>query len=119
MASAGPTFNSQQTILDLQDAIEFVNRRVINRADVVEQIFCALLTGEHALIQSRTGVGKSLLTEQVFMMFRGARYFKVQASKEQQPDTYFGGTPAAITTTTLALTRGHANQLAASLTARF
>jgi MoxR-like ATPase len=91
MASASPTFNSQQTILDLQDAIEFVNRRVINRADVVEQIFCALLTGEHALIQSRTGVGKSLLTEQVFMMFRGARYFKVQASKEQQPDTYFGG----------------------------
>lgn len=91
MASASTTFNSQQAILDLQDAIDFVNRRVINRAEVVEQIFCALLTGEHALIQSRTGVGKSLLTEQVFMMFRGARYFKVQASKEQQPDTYFGG----------------------------
>lgn len=84
-------FNAQQAILDLQDAIEFVNSRVINRSDVVEQIFCALLTGEHALIQSRTGVGKSLLTEQVFMMFTGARYFKVQASKEQQPDTYFGG----------------------------
>lgn len=84
-------FNTQQAILDLQDAVEFVNCRVINRSDVVEQIFCALLTGEHALIQSRTGVGKSLLTEQVFMMFNGARYFKVQASKEQQPDTYFGG----------------------------
>lgn len=91
MASASATFNTQQAILDLQDAIEFVNKRVINRAEVVEQIFCAILTGEHALIQSRTGVGKSLLTEQVFMMFRGARYFKVQASKEQQPDTYFGG----------------------------
>lgn len=85
------TFNVQQAILDLQDAIDFVNSRVINRTDVVEQIFCALLTAEHALIQSRTGVGKSLLTEQVFMMFKGARYFKVQASKEQQPDTYFGG----------------------------
>lgn len=85
------TFNVQQTILDLQDAIDFVNSRVINRADVIEQIFCALLTAEHALIQSRTGVGKSLLTEQVFMMFENARYFKVQASKEQQPDTYFGG----------------------------
>lgn len=83
--------NVQQTILDLQDAIEFVNSRVINRSEVVEQIFCALLTGEHALIQSRTGVGKSLLTEQVFRMFSGARCFRVQASKEQQPDTYFGG----------------------------
>lgn len=83
--------NVQQTILDLQDAIEFVNSRVINRSEVIEQIFCALLTAEHALVQSRTGVAKSLMTEQIFMMFRGARYFKVQASKEQQPDTYFGG----------------------------
>ncbi len=81
----------QQIILDLQDALEFVNARMINRTDVVEQIFCAILTGEHALIQSRTGVGKSLMTEQIFRMFKGARYFKVQASKEQQPDTYFGG----------------------------
>lgn len=84
------TWNSQQVILHLQDAIDYVNRRVINREEVVEQIFCALLTGEHALIQSRTGVGKSLMVEQIFRMFTGARYFKVQASKEQQPDTYFG-----------------------------
>ncbi|MCB0713080.1 MAG: MoxR family ATPase [Ignavibacteriae bacterium] len=85
-----PTLNVQQIILKLQDAIDFVNRRVINREEIIEQIFCALLTGEHALIQSRTGVGKSLMVEQVFRMFDGARYFKVQASKEQQPDTYFG-----------------------------
>lgn len=85
------TLDIQKTILDLQDAIEFVNKRVINRTDIIEQLFCAILTGEHALIQSRTGVGKTLLTEQIFLMFSGARYFKVQASKEQQPDTYFGG----------------------------
>jgi len=85
------TINVQQTILDLQDALDFVNRRMINRAEVSEQIFCALLTGEHALVQSRTGVGKSLMVEQVFRMFRDARIFRVQASKEQQPDTYFGG----------------------------
>ncbi|MGE3802654.1 MAG: AAA family ATPase, partial [Candidatus Kapaibacterium sp.] len=85
-----PTLNVQQIILKLQDAIDFVNQRVINREEIIEQIFCALLTGEHALIQSRTGVGKSLMVEQVFRMFDGARYFKVQASKEQQPDTYFG-----------------------------
>lgn len=83
-------FNPQQTILRLQNAIEFVNRRVINREEIVEQIFCAILTAEHALIQSRTGVGKSLMVEQIFRMFDGARTFRVQASKEQQPDTYFG-----------------------------
>src|SRR5512133_147908 len=84
-------FNIQPMIINLQDAMDFVNRRIINRSDIVEQLFCALLTGEHALIQSRTGVGKSLLAEQVFAMFSGARCFRVQASKEQQPDTYFGG----------------------------
>lgn len=91
METSAREYNVQQVIRELQDAIDFVNSRVINRMEIVEQIFCALLTAEHALIQSRTGVGKSLLTEQVFMMFSDARYFKVQASKEQQPDTYFGG----------------------------
>lgn len=71
--------------------MEFVEDRVINRKEVVEQIFLALLLGEHVLIESRTGVGKTLLAEQVFEMFEGANVFKVQASKEQQPDTYFGG----------------------------
>lgn len=78
-------------IASLKEAIEFVQERVINREEVIEQIFLALLIGEHVLIESRTGVGKTLLAEQVFRMFEGARTFKVQASKEQQPDTYFGG----------------------------
>lgn len=83
-------FDFQRTIQELQNAIEFVNSRLINREEVIEQIFCAILTGEHALIQSRTGVAKSLMTEQIFSLINGAKYFKVQASKEQQPDTYFG-----------------------------
>ncbi len=73
-----------------KEAADFVCQRVVNREEVVEQAFCALLTGEHLLLQSRTGVGKSLLAEQIFRMFSGARVFRVQASKEQQPDTYFG-----------------------------
>ena len=76
---------------DINDAIEFVQERVINRSEVIEQIFLAMLIGEHVLLESRTGVGKTLLAEQIFRMFEGARTFKVQASKEQQPDTYFGG----------------------------
>lgn len=74
----------------MRDAIDFVERRVINRASVVKRIFAALLTREHVLLQARTGVGKSLLANQVFAMFEGAALFEVQASKEQQPDTYFG-----------------------------
>jgi len=76
---------------ELKDAAAFIGTRVINREEVIEQAFCALLTAEHLLLQSRTGVGKSLLAEQIFNMFEGARLFRVQASKEQQPDTFFGG----------------------------
>lgn len=77
--------------VQLKEAAAFIGSRVVNREEVIEQAICALLTGEHLLLQSRTGSGKSLLAEQVFAMFEGARLFRVQASKEQQPDTYFGG----------------------------
>lgn len=81
----------ERAVTQVRDAISFVERRAINRSDTIKRIFCALLTREHVLLQARTGVGKSLLANQVFAMFEGARIFQVQASKEQQPDTYFGG----------------------------
>ncbi len=84
------TWSYEALSREFKYAVDFVCRRVVNREEVVEQAFCALLTGEHLLLQSRTGVGKSLLAEQIFRMFSGARVFRVQASKEQQPDTYFG-----------------------------
>ena len=79
------------SITELRTAIDFVNRVVVNRAEVIDQIFAALLTREHVLLQSRTGAAKSLLAQQIFALFSGASLFQVQASKEQQPDTYFGG----------------------------
>jgi MoxR-like ATPase len=81
----------EEAAKELKAAAAFIGQRVINREEVIEQAVCALLTGEHLLLQSRTGVGKSLLAEQLFSMFEGAKIFRVQASKEQQPDTYFGG----------------------------
>jgi len=77
-------------VSEIRAAIAFVEKRAINRSDVIKKMFCALLTREHFLLQARTGVGKSLLANQVYEMFEGARLFQVQASKEQQPDTYFG-----------------------------
>src|SRR5579883_466615 len=87
----GASRDMSAIIVDLNEALEFVQERIVNREEVVEQIFLAMLIGEHVLLESRTGVGKTLLAEQIFRMFEGARTFKVQASKEQQPDTYFGG----------------------------
>ncbi len=84
-------FHFQETLDLFRYSIEYVNRRIINRTAVIDQIFSAVLMREHALVQSRTGAAKSLLINQIFSMFEGAAVFKVQASKEQQPDTYFGG----------------------------
>jgi hypothetical protein len=83
-------FSFEAISRQFKEAADFVCQRVVNREEVVEQAICALLTGEHLLLQSRTGVGKSLLAEQLFAMFSGARVFRIQASKEQQPDSYFG-----------------------------
>jgi len=89
---SGPILLSVEEIaLKLKEAAQFIGQRVVGREEVIEQAFCALLTGEHMLLQSRTGVGKTLLAEQIFAMFEGARVFRIQASKEQQPDSYFGG----------------------------
>jgi MoxR-like ATPase len=84
-------FVFEEAVARLRAAIEFVNLQVVDRVDIIDQIFIALLMREHALLQSRTGAAKSLLARQVFVMFSGAATFQVQASKEQQPDTYFGG----------------------------
>lgn len=87
----GEVHSIDEIARELREAAAFIGQRVINREEIIEQAFCALLTAEHLLLQSRTGVGKSLLAEQIFGMFEGAHLFRVQASKEQQPDTYFGG----------------------------
>lgn len=92
MAHKGDVIHSIEEISkELKEAAWFIGQRVINREEIIEQAICALLTAEHLLLQSRTGVGKSLLAEQIFAMFEGASIFRVQASKEQQPDTFFGG----------------------------
>ncbi len=84
-------FSPESAVSALHRAMEVVNNAVVNRSQVVTQICLALLCGEHALIQSRTGAAKSLLAKQIFAAFDDASVFMVQASKEQQPDTYFGG----------------------------
>lgn len=91
MAASDHAYHPDHALDMILEAIQLVNRRIINRREVIDQIFSAMLMREHALIQSRTGAAKSLLAQQIFSMFEGANVFMVQASKEQQPDTYFGG----------------------------
>ncbi len=70
--------------------IHSLGRSVVGREDIIEQLIYAILTGEHMLLLSRTGMAKSFLANLVFNSFENARIFSSQASKDQTPDNYFG-----------------------------
>ncbi len=74
----------------LKQSIYFVNRQVLGRLDVIRQSFLALMTGEHQLVISRTGMAKSLLARQVFSCFEEARIFEKQLTKDTMPENLFG-----------------------------
>ncbi|MCU0848483.1 MAG: MoxR family ATPase [Spirochaetes bacterium] len=67
-----------------------ISENVIGRDEIIRQAIYAILTGEHMLLLSRTGMAKSYLTNYIFNTFEGARIFSSQASKDQTPDNYFG-----------------------------
>ena len=82
---------------DIPTIVEYLNwhmnnigETVIGRSDIIRQAIYAILTGEHMLLLSRTGMAKSYLASSIFNIFEGARIFSSQASKDQTPDNYFG-----------------------------
>lgn len=84
-------------INDIPTIVEYLNwhmnricENIIGRDEIVRQAFYAILTGEHMLLLSRTGMAKSYLANYIFNTFYGARVFASQASKDQTPDNYFG-----------------------------
>lgn len=67
-----------------------INENIIGREEIISQAIYAILTGEHMLLLSRTGMAKSYMANSIFNIFEGARVFSSQASKDQTPDNYFG-----------------------------
>lgn len=67
-----------------------ISEKVIGRGDIIQQIIYSILTGEHLLLLSRSGMAKSYLANNVFSIFSNSRVFSAQASKDQTPDNYFG-----------------------------
>ncbi len=79
------------TILEyLQWHMERISENVIGRDEIIRQAMYSILTREHMLLLSRTGMAKSYLANYIFNTFDNVRTFASQASKEQTPDNYFG-----------------------------
>jgi MoxR-like ATPase len=74
----------------LQQHMRRISHNVVGREEIIEQLIYAILTGEHMLLMSRTGMAKSYLANEVFNTFENIRIFSAQASKDQTPDNYFG-----------------------------
>lgn len=67
-----------------------ISENVIGRDEIVKQAMFAILTREHMLLLSRTGMAKSYLANYIFNTFDNVRQFSAQATKDQTPDNYFG-----------------------------
>jgi len=74
----------------INECIRYISKHVIGRDQVVRQTFLALLTGEHQLLISRTGMAKSLLARQIFACFEDAQVFEKQLTKDTMPENLFG-----------------------------
>ena len=81
---------ARETVRLLDLRLKELSDKVVGMDDIIAQSFYALMTGEHMLILSRTGMAKSYLAASLFNIFQGARVFSAQASKDQTPDNYFG-----------------------------
>jgi len=90
MAQSSATFDIPTIIEYLNWHMNRIAENVIGREEIVKQAIYAILTGEHMLLLSRTGMAKSYLANYIFNTFEGARIFSSQASKDQTPDNYFG-----------------------------
>lgn len=80
-----------QVISDtINGCMHFVGKQVLGREEIIRQSFMALITGEHQLLISRTGMAKSLLGRQIFACFDGATIFEKQLTKDTMPENLFG-----------------------------
>jgi MoxR-like ATPase len=77
-------------VSNLQHHMQRISHNVVGREEIIQQLIYAILTGEHMLLMSRTGMAKSYLANEIFNSFENIRIFSAQASKDQTPDNYFG-----------------------------
>ncbi|MEW5803342.1 MAG: AAA family ATPase, partial [bacterium] len=84
------TANIFKTAKKINSLMKFIGCQIIGREEIIRQSFYALLTGEHQLLFSRTGMAKSLLARQVFSCFDRAVVFEKQLTKDTMPDNLFG-----------------------------
>ncbi|MEW6378462.1 MAG: AAA family ATPase [bacterium] len=85
-----PDEGTFEIVKKLNGLIEFISHQIVGREEIIRQSFYALLTGEHQLLFSRTGMAKSLQARQIFNCFEQVTVFEKQLTKDTMPDNLFG-----------------------------
>lgn len=67
-----------------------LNKRFVERKDVIDGILVGLLAKENVFLLGPPGGGKSALTRAVCKAFTGAKYFEWMIGKTTSPDELFG-----------------------------
>jgi MoxR-like ATPase len=74
----------------LRNARNELKSRYLERDDVIDGAFCALLTGNHLLLIGPPGTAKSQLANDLCSKINGARYFQWLLTKFTTPEELFG-----------------------------
>ena len=83
-------YTPQEAVKSLGSALDRVNRQVVGREELLTQTLYALLTREHQLIFSRTGVAKSLYAKAIFGQFEGSNTFEILMTKGTPEEALVG-----------------------------
>lgn len=80
----------ERTLEKLKKIRSDLKSRYFERDDVIDGVFCALLTGSHLLLIGPPGTAKSQLANEICRKITGARYFQWLLTKFTTPEELFG-----------------------------
>lgn len=74
----------------ISDTFKALDKVVIGRHRILQQVMFALITRNHVLLEGPPGVAKSYMTNKLFAAITGASHFKVQCTKKMTEDYVVG-----------------------------
>jgi MoxR-like ATPase len=80
----------ERTIEKIKRIKEELKAQFFEREEVIDGIFCALISGNHILLIGPPGTAKSLLAHEACNRIGGARYFQWLLTKFSTPEEIFG-----------------------------
>lgn len=80
----------ERTVEKIKKIKEELKGKFFEREEVIEGIFCALLSGNHLLLIGPPGTAKSLLAHEICGRVGGGKYFQWLLTKFTTPEEIFG-----------------------------